>query len=340
MDILNRLAVVIRPAQPFIDWVHRVDEELGNSSLSEEAIRNHSNVYLIPEFYTSDESEAYLRKRAGRFFEEELAGWYMEPDLWPEERGWETFSQWLKWEIHEMVFDLDDGPLEREFIGEVGYQEFDFEADLKDSSGMIDIDLAGDWVNQLYNHFARSPEADEYRSNHSDEPLGWGVSLFDYIHGYESQTIHEVRPDTFDYALFHHFPRKIMDPALDAQAVIDEFYALFKFLERRYGLENAGACKQYIEERDDLAEDFEEAMGDESVFGMAKSFFSAGASAGFDMGKQSDIDIFTKLLNESGGLDSPRLQQPYKASDADVGRNDPCPCGSGRKYKKCCLRQT
>jgi len=23
-------------------------------------------------------------------------------------------------------------------------------------------------------------------------------------------------------------------------------------------------------------------------------------------------------------------------SDAKVGRNDPCPCGSGKKYKKCC----
>ncbi|HHX66152.1 MAG TPA: hypothetical protein GX702_14840, partial [Chloroflexi bacterium] len=22
-----------------------------------------------------------------------------------------------------------------------------------------------------------------------------------------------------------------------------------------------------------------------------------------------------------------------------VGRNDPCPCGSGKKYKNCCLRQ-
>ncbi|WP_436231241.1 SEC-C metal-binding domain-containing protein [Caballeronia sp. LjRoot29] len=22
---------------------------------------------------------------------------------------------------------------------------------------------------------------------------------------------------------------------------------------------------------------------------------------------------------------------------AKVGRNDPCPCGSGKKYKKCCL---
>jgi uncharacterized protein YecA (UPF0149 family) len=24
------------------------------------------------------------------------------------------------------------------------------------------------------------------------------------------------------------------------------------------------------------------------------------------------------------------------APGGDVGRNDPCPCGSGKKYKKCC----
>lgn len=23
-----------------------------------------------------------------------------------------------------------------------------------------------------------------------------------------------------------------------------------------------------------------------------------------------------------------------------IGRNDPCPCGSGKKYKKCCLSKT
>ena len=27
---------------------------------------------------------------------------------------------------------------------------------------------------------------------------------------------------------------------------------------------------------------------------------------------------------------------PYRA-ESHVGRNDPCPCGSGKKYKKCCL---
>lgn len=28
--------------------------------------------------------------------------------------------------------------------------------------------------------------------------------------------------------------------------------------------------------------------------------------------------------------------RPIVAPAAKVGRNDPCPCGSGRKYKKCC----
>ena len=24
-------------------------------------------------------------------------------------------------------------------------------------------------------------------------------------------------------------------------------------------------------------------------------------------------------------------------TEPKIGRNDPCPCGSGKKYKKCCL---
>jgi hypothetical protein len=29
--------------------------------------------------------------------------------------------------------------------------------------------------------------------------------------------------------------------------------------------------------------------------------------------------------------------KPYERPGAAISRNDPCPCGSGRKYKKCCL---
>jgi uncharacterized protein YecA (UPF0149 family) len=29
--------------------------------------------------------------------------------------------------------------------------------------------------------------------------------------------------------------------------------------------------------------------------------------------------------------------EPHVRDAPKVGRNDPCPCGSGKKYKKCCL---
>jgi len=28
----------------------------------------------------------------------------------------------------------------------------------------------------------------------------------------------------------------------------------------------------------------------------------------------------------------------FRRPNAKVGRNDPCPCGSGKKFKKCCMR--
>jgi preprotein translocase subunit SecA len=37
----------------------------------------------------------------------------------------------------------------------------------------------------------------------------------------------------------------------------------------------------------------------------------------------------------AGGGENGPVQQVVRAS-AKVGRNDPCPCGSGKKYKKCC----
>jgi preprotein translocase subunit SecA len=37
----------------------------------------------------------------------------------------------------------------------------------------------------------------------------------------------------------------------------------------------------------------------------------------------------------AGSGDHQPVQQVVR-SGAKIGRNDPCPCGSGKKYKKCC----
>ena len=45
-----------------------------------------------------------------------------------------------------------------------------------------------------------------------------------------------------------------------------------------------------------------------------------------------------KQVSYSGGAETAaaKAKQPQKREQPKVGRNDPCPCGSGRKHKKCC----
>jgi hypothetical protein len=44
-----------------------------------------------------------------------------------------------------------------------------------------------------------------------------------------------------------------------------------------------------------------------------------------------DVDTWE---NDSIGWESP---EPFVRQAPKIGRNDPCPCGSGKKYKKCCM---
>ena len=41
-------------------------------------------------------------------------------------------------------------------------------------------------------------------------------------------------------------------------------------------------------------------------------------------------------LNEANKAGSEKSAPVTKKKSEKVGRNDPCPCGSGLKYKKCC----
>ena len=43
---------------------------------------------------------------------------------------------------------------------------------------------------------------------------------------------------------------------------------------------------------------------------------------------ESDVEILDELIEE--------ITAPAERG-AKIGRNDPCLCGSGQKYKRCCL---
>jgi len=49
-------------------------------------------------------------------------------------------------------------------------------------------------------------------------------------------------------------------------------------------------------------------------------------------------DVFASMMSRPGAAAAMnRMAMPHAPSPT-VGRNDPCPCGSGKKYKKCCGR--
>lgn len=60
-----------------------------------------------------------------------------------------------------------------------------------------------------------------------------------------------------------------------------------------------------------------------------------GINLEFPWEQDDFMDALTKSMGKPGKLTS--LLRAASNARAKVGRNDPCPCGSGKKYKKCCL---
>jgi preprotein translocase subunit SecA len=58
------------------------------------------------------------------------------------------------------------------------------------------------------------------------------------------------------------------------------------------------------------------------------SALSGGAEAGAE-GSQGQGG------GQQGNLQQQNKQSPFVRDVPKVGRNDPCPCGSGKKYKQC-----
>jgi len=48
---------------------------------------------------------------------------------------------------------------------------------------------------------------------------------------------------------------------------------------------------------------------------------------------------FREMSARSGKEEEPEKPRPFKKKSGKVGRNDPCPCGSGKKYKRCCMNK-
>jgi len=112
MVTLNRSAIVVKPKQPFLDWLHATDPtslELTLFNLVREPA-----IYLIQECDTNEDVAEVLRELCEEIFEEQPAGWYTNTSTWPRDRGFDVFCCWFDYQHHSMLLDLCDEPLIRD----------------------------------------------------------------------------------------------------------------------------------------------------------------------------------------------------------------------------------
>ncbi|MFA5983494.1 MAG: preprotein translocase subunit SecA [Methylococcaceae bacterium] len=51
--------------------------------------------------------------------------------------------------------------------------------------------------------------------------------------------------------------------------------------------------------------------------------------------EHAEVSALNPIIQEAPAADQPMVTQPIVRMGNKVGRNDPCPCGSGKKYKQC-----
>ncbi|MBI4663696.1 MAG: SEC-C domain-containing protein [Verrucomicrobia bacterium] len=141
-------------------------------------------------------------------------------------------------------------------------------------------------------------------------------------------------------------PRKVSAEPPFFEAIAPVLSAFFEFLASQSLLRNGRALAEVAA---CLNEQIVANAGDRSNWGPAKHFVMAAQEAGVDIQDAAALNAFMLQYNlerlarsksaraRPSSWASPDAAGPAKkASQPPAGRYDPCPCGSGKKFKFCC----
>jgi hypothetical protein len=167
------------------------------------------------------------------------------------------------------------------------------------------------------------------------------VEMFaEYMYAYNLVPVEKWNVQDMEEICTDILPRKVTSEGSFFHSMAPVLSAYFQFLDMKSGVvvDASGMASRV------------QALGPTIVkngmnpryWGMAKSFFMAAQEAGYDITDETEIhramaDYNARLLSDhlAGKKSSPAARNA-RVMARKVGRNEPCPCGSGLKYKRCC----
>jgi len=167
-------------------------------------------------------------------------------------------------------------------------------------------------------------------------------NLLVYAWTYTNGSPEKLDEYTLEQVLLEVFPRKITAERDLFEKVVPVMEVFIKWLETEGIL---GDTSSLIETIRGWADTIVANGMNPQYWGMAKSFTMQARADGVDTEDQQAMQRYIAEYNlrlMEGSLSAqPDLRDlsppmPIVEQSPKIGRNAPCPCGSGRKYKKCC----
>jgi hypothetical protein len=200
--------------------------------------------------------------------------------------------------------------------------------------GEIDEDAEQDYYQRAWDAFSKSEEAQQVVDRLGD--LGWYESLLRFGISYRGETVDQMTVASMSDFVFDYMPRKVSVEPERASDIIFELIKFWVYLVRVFELPEAKSIVEWLN-AEQLVGELEVELADVSNYGMAKSIYMSGKQAGYDMTSEAGMAEYIAAYNQSLQHPNPTpLPVTTETRVNRIGRNDPCPCGSGKKFKKCC----
>jgi len=94
-----------------VDWINAADPSPTSRTLTLAEVNQEHTVYLV-EVEDEHDLDQWLARHHEELFDQELNGWYTEPALWPRDRSLNKLKEWCSFELHTVVVDRGESPLE------------------------------------------------------------------------------------------------------------------------------------------------------------------------------------------------------------------------------------
>jgi len=114
MRVINRTAITVTGAQPYIDWTRATDADFAKGTITVVRAKTYGTAYLLPELELEEDVQEWVEDNASWLFEFQLAAWTEDESTWPNGRDLSLFRSWFRVDIHSVVVDVADDEIEGE----------------------------------------------------------------------------------------------------------------------------------------------------------------------------------------------------------------------------------